>query len=685
MMEVVQTHIIPTDDLIDDDVLKAMNSLGCFKDKEKLKQELLQPLHNTEKVIYFLLLDRKKRKPSHEDDTEVIVRNRCGSQDPPKKRIDSYNKNGISYTELSQGSPITPRRKLYNTMCYSPSPRRKDIDPFASLRSPANNRRRQLSGSSMISQFGGGSNNNSQAGSTCGSESPLPSPRFTRYIRTPQTSDTNNTGGVNSENSRPCSATSSSTYSPRLGKICSQPPSVHIDSSESAATTPGSPSMAHWKNRLSTIKNNFLGSPRFHRRKLQSEAAEELIQTPEASPELTKRSWFGSLMSTDRDETYTIIVKEKPLASIKADLVQAFLSITDLQHSVLSPLSFRLDYKRGTTTTPTMFQRQVRMQVNISDITDTVDSEGLDAGGDRPARAGSNGDRGSHHGGPAIPVHAIMFTLLSGNLRRFRRICEHTQSVVSVVRRQPLPPASPRAARRNSTNKSDGGSDSRPQPPSRSTDGAGGRTTGKNEVSDSSSCNSDVSHGIEPNSKNGPSSNVLTVPSGSSTLGTSAVEATATSVTSTAHHENKASPSVATQKINIVVGNGTSPTSATASLSGTSQNSLNSESGGGGRGSPRLKMEIPSFSKKETALNSAADMISGGGSNVLQPSGGLSESNPTASAASKMEAAGAPIATMEGHDDADLKLDGGDVTKAGKGVTSPPSCTRLDEASQACV
>ena len=47
MMEVVQTHIIPTDDLIDDDVLKAMNSLGCFKDKEKLKQELLQPLHNT--------------------------------------------------------------------------------------------------------------------------------------------------------------------------------------------------------------------------------------------------------------------------------------------------------------------------------------------------------------------------------------------------------------------------------------------------------------------------------------------------------------------------------------------------------------------------------------------------------------------------------------------------------------
>ncbi len=47
MMEVVQTHIIPTDDCIDDDVLRGMTSLGCFKDREKLKSELLKPMHNT--------------------------------------------------------------------------------------------------------------------------------------------------------------------------------------------------------------------------------------------------------------------------------------------------------------------------------------------------------------------------------------------------------------------------------------------------------------------------------------------------------------------------------------------------------------------------------------------------------------------------------------------------------------
>ena len=36
---------------------------------------------------------------------------------------------------------------------------------------------------------------------------------------------------------------------------------------------------------------------------------------------------------------------------------------------------------------------------------------------------------------------------ITGNMRRFRRICEHTQSVVSVIRRPP-PPSSPRAQRR---------------------------------------------------------------------------------------------------------------------------------------------------------------------------------------------------------------------------------------------
>lgn len=418
MMEVVQTHIIPARDTIDEDVLRAITSLGCFKDKDKLVECLLEPNHNTEKVIYFLLLDRKKRRPSYEDESDVVVRNRCGSQDPPKKRIDSYSwKNGFTYSQLSRGSPITPRRQL-----YSPCPRRKEIDTLSGIgiRS-VGSRRRQFSASPTH-------NNNTQHIST----SPLPSPKLQR--QSPRLSPSTQMKDSAQLTVDTVPSTGSSTQN-------------NHDTDQLLPTPPGSPSTAHWRSRLNSIKNNLLGSPRFHRRKMQG-FEEPVASTPESSPELTKRSWFGSLISTDKDETYTIIVKGKSLAQIKADLIHAFLSITDLQHNVISPLSFHLEYKRGSTA-PTMFQRQVKMQVDMSHV--------------------SSIDRGPE------ALFAITFTLISGNIRRFRRICEHTQSVVSVVRRPP--PHSPRAQRKatsKSTSKSSSNAD----------------------ISESSSCNSEMSERV---------------------------------------------------------------------------------------------------------------------------------------------------------------------------------------------
>jgi len=397
MMEVVQTHIIPSEETIDVDVVQAMNSLGCFKDKDKLKQDLLKAEHNTEKVIYFLLLDRKKRKPSYEDDTEVMVRARCGSSDPPRKRIDHCKMNGICYNQLSEGSPITPRRNL-----YSPAPRRKEIDYLSGSRTPLlSNRRRQPSGSSISSM---GLPNLSP--SPIPPDSPFSSPKVQRHERHRTSQDHTTTQGTDTEQLLP--------------------------------TPPGSPSAAHWRSRLNSIKNNFLGSPRFHRRKMHDVVVAH--QTPESSPELTKRSWFGSLMSTEKDETYTVVVKGKPLASIKADLIHAFLSVSDLQHSVMTPMSFRLEYKRGSTA-PAMFQRQVRMQVDLSQVSKSET--------------------------PSECLYAITFTLISGNIRRFRRICEHIQSMVCASRR--APPASPRAQRRSQKG---------------------------SEMSESSSCGSDTSERI---------------------------------------------------------------------------------------------------------------------------------------------------------------------------------------------
>ena len=56
--------------------------------------------------------------------------------------------------------------------------------------------------------------------------------------------------------------------------------------------------------------------------------------TPEASPDLAKRSWFGALMgSVDRDECHFVMVRDKPLNAIKADLVHAFLSVGTLSNN----------------------------------------------------------------------------------------------------------------------------------------------------------------------------------------------------------------------------------------------------------------------------------------------------------------------------------------------------------------
>lgn len=70
--------------------------------------------HNTEKVIYFLLLERKKRRPANEDDT-VAVKNTKNSFDPPKKRVDTckmIDDIDSNFSQISAGSPATPRKQM---------------------------------------------------------------------------------------------------------------------------------------------------------------------------------------------------------------------------------------------------------------------------------------------------------------------------------------------------------------------------------------------------------------------------------------------------------------------------------------------------------------------------------------------------------------------------------------------
>ncbi|XP_055088085.1 serine/threonine-protein kinase BRSK2-like [Periophthalmus magnuspinnatus] len=330
---------------IDPDVLESMHSLGCFRDKDKLTKDLLSDDENQEKMIYFLLLDRKERFPSHEDQN-LPPRNEI---DPPRKRVDS--------PMLSRHGKRRPERKSMEVLTVteggSPVPVRRALDM-------ANHgqRSRSISGaSSGLSTSPLSSPRVSPRGS------PLPTPKGTP-VHTPKDSP-------------------AGTPSP------TPPPSPSIG---------GMP----WRTRLNSIKNSFLGSPRFHRRKMQVPTQEDMSSlTPDSSPELAKKSWFGNFINLEKEEQIFVVIRDKPLSSIKADIVHAFLSIPSLSHSVISQTSFRAEYKSSAG--PTVFQKPVKFQVDIT----------------YSESSGATKDNG---------IYSVTFTLLSGPSRRFKRVVETIQA-----------------------------------------------------------------------------------------------------------------------------------------------------------------------------------------------------------------------------------------------------------------
>ncbi|KAJ8342021.1 hypothetical protein SKAU_G00319490 [Synaphobranchus kaupii] len=376
----VAIRTLPSAEDIDPDVLESMHSLGCFRDKNKLMKDLLSDDDNQEKMIYFLLLDRKERYPSHEDQN-LPPQNEI---DPPRKRVDSpmLNRHGKRRPERKSmevlsvtdgGSPVLARRAIDMTQHgQSKTVFSKSLDiSEANPKHSKEERSRSISGASSGL-----------------STSPLSSPRVTPH------------------------------HSPRGSPLPTPKGTpVHTPKESPAGTPtptpPPSPSIGGmpWRTRLNSIKNSFLGSPRFHRRKLQVPTQEEMSSlTPESSPELAKKSWFGNFINLEKEEQIFVVIKDKPLSSIKADIVHAFLSIPSLSHSVISQTSFRAEYK--STAGPTVFQKPVKFQV---DITYTESSSAQKENG----------------------IYSVTFTLLSGPSRRFKRVVETIQAQLLSTHDQP--------------------------------------------------------------------------------------------------------------------------------------------------------------------------------------------------------------------------------------------------------
>ncbi|XP_040899887.1 serine/threonine-protein kinase BRSK2-like [Toxotes jaculatrix] len=354
----VAIRMLASAEEIDPDVLESMHSLGCFRDKDKLTKDLLSEDDNQEKMIYFLLLDRKERYPSHEDQN-LPPRNEI---DPPRKRVDS--------PMLSRHGKRRPERKSMEVLSVteggSPVPVRRAIDMATH-----GQRSRSISGASSGL-----------------STSPLSSPRVTPHP-SPRGSPLPTPKGT-------------PVHTPKDSPAGTPSP-----------TPPPSPSIGGmpWRTRLNSIKNSFLGSPRFHRRKMQVPTQEDMSSlTPDSSPELAKKSWFGNFINLEKEEQIFIVIRDKPLSSIKADIVHAFLSIPSLSHSVISQTSFRAEYKSSAG--PTVFQKPVKFQVDITYTESTSATK-------------ENG------------IYSVTFTLLSGPSRRFKRVVETIQAQLLSSNDQP--------------------------------------------------------------------------------------------------------------------------------------------------------------------------------------------------------------------------------------------------------
>ncbi|XP_062331393.1 serine/threonine-protein kinase BRSK1-like [Osmerus eperlanus] len=490
---------------LDPDVLDSMHSLGCFRDRSKLTRDLQSDQDNQEKMIYYLLLDRKERYPSYEDE-DLPPRNDVA--DPPRKRVDSpmLTRHGrcrperkslevLSVTE--QGSPTPPRRALDTAhsqrsrsvsgastgLSSSPltSPRSYQSPVFTfsqsdvtSATSHPKDTPRQGSSTAprparTAEKLKHPQNPKTQTLPTKGpserphlqpikslplhnspSRSPSPSPLLSpipRLFFFPSPSVLKSVTKSFYSNSGHCVSQVTPQGSPLPTPLgtpvhhphhpSSTPPSSSSSSSSSRAegggvgslslTPPSSPggggmaasSSAHWRTRLNSFKNNLLGSPRFHRRKLQVPTSEDMSSlTPESSPELAKKSWFGNFISLEKEEQIFVMIRDKPLSSVKADIVHAFLSIPSLSHSVISQTSFRAEYK--TSGGPSVFQKPVKFQVDIAF------SEGER---ERERERESKRESG---------IYSVTFTLISGPSRRFKRVVETIQAQLLSSHDQPM-------------------------------------------------------------------------------------------------------------------------------------------------------------------------------------------------------------------------------------------------------
>merc|ERR1712106_32039 len=198
--------------------MDSMTSLGCFKDRRVLIDALISGNECTEKYVYQLLLKRKERHPSIEDDENKFPYDSSRLADKPRKRTDSTSslssltassrKNSLISLQSQSNGRITPSTPQRSASTHS------DVTSGGGI---SRHRSASHTGTSSITGGGGGSGRGRFTWST--QNTPKTSPNHSA-VATPLSSNQSSRG----------------------------------------ASPPSSPS---WTKRIqNSIKNSFLGTPR---------------------------------------------------------------------------------------------------------------------------------------------------------------------------------------------------------------------------------------------------------------------------------------------------------------------------------------------------------------------------------------------------------------------------------------
>ncbi|CAB4001392.1 serine threonine- kinase BRSK2-like, partial [Paramuricea clavata] len=314
VQRVVSTETILSENDIDPDVLASMNSLGCFHDKGRLIEKLLREENNMEKVMYYLLLERKERRPSSADVVPKAIRKEHAHiLDPPRKRVDSCGSPRLNRSHDPNDVPHLPYRPRAGT----------DISSFKSI-----------------------------------------------------------------------AASRTSSVPPAKSK-----------------TPPGSPwwSKRPWRKK-STGDASQQQSPELS--SCEKEYSSNI--SLDTSPSDVKKSWFAYLPlghSPSKEEPFFIVIKEKPLGTIKADIVHAFLTIPHVTHHVTSSTTFTAEY--GKHKGSSMFRKSARIDVNIEESRDLKECKS------------------------ARGVFTVNVKLVSGSSQKFKKLCEKLQAILLSHDRSP--------------------------------------------------------------------------------------------------------------------------------------------------------------------------------------------------------------------------------------------------------